>query len=88
VSAAGLLAVLAQGRYAVDPHDWAADHEHHMLIGLINELHGDPVEGQPTLRISAFLGEVHARIAAHFALEEKFMRQRRYGGYAAHKADR
>ena len=33
------------------------------------------------------LGEIYARIAAHFALEEKVMRDSRYAGYAAHKQD-
>jgi len=63
------------------------DHEHQVLIGLINDLHatlgadrsGDDVEG--------FLGEIFARISAHFALEEKDMQIRRYPEAAEHKAD-
>ena len=34
-----------------------------------------------------FLGEVYAQISAHFALEEKIMRERGYDHYADHKAD-
>jgi hemerythrin len=37
--------------------------------------------------IGDFLGEVHAKVAAHFALEEKEMRDRRYQGYPEHKTD-
>ena len=34
-----------------------------------------------------FLGEIYTRISAHFALEEKIMRARKYDQYADHKAD-
>jgi hemerythrin len=34
-----------------------------------------------------FLGEVYANISAHFALEERVMRENRYAGYQAHKDD-
>ena len=33
------------------------------------------------------LGEIYARISAHFALEEKIMREADYDGYATHKED-
>ena len=33
------------------------------------------------------LGEIYARIAAHFALEEKVMRDKRYLGLDSHKQD-
>jgi hemerythrin len=33
------------------------------------------------------LGEIHAGIAAHFALEERLMRAAGYAEYAAHKDD-
>jgi hemerythrin len=38
-------------------------------------------------RIEAFLGEIYARISAHFALEEKDMQARAYPERPAHKAD-
>ena len=63
------------------------DHEHRELIGLINSLHaalGDERGGE---RVEAFLGEIFADIAAHFALEERVMRERRYDALAEHKAD-
>ncbi len=65
----------------------SVDHEHKELIDLINDLHAG-LEGDATPEmLSAFLGEIYARIAAHFALEEKVMRDVRYRGYDEHKAD-
>ena len=60
------------------------DHEHQQLIALINAIHDAASSGGPAAVVQ-FLGELHARISAHFALEEKVMRGRGYGGYAAHK---
>jgi len=63
------------------------DAEHRELVELINDLHrkiGDKADSET---ISAFLGEVFARIAAHFALEETVMRKHAYDEYAAHKAE-
>ena len=37
--------------------------------------------------VARFLGEVFARISAHFALEETVMRKHRYDEYEAHKAE-
>jgi hemerythrin-like metal-binding protein len=33
------------------------------------------------------LGDIFAQIAAHFALEERFMQESHYRGYLAHKED-
>jgi hemerythrin len=63
------------------------DHEHQMLIGLINEVHDALGADRSPERIEGFLGEIHARISAHFALEEKDMRSRRYPEFSPHKAD-
>lgn len=63
------------------------DHEHRQLIELINELFeklGASCSGEMTRE---FLGEIYARISAHFALEEKVMREARYDQYDVHKAD-
>lgn len=66
----------------------AVDHEHRALVRLINDLHAQlAVPGAPPDAVAAFLGEINARIGAHFALEEKVMRDRRYDQLAAHKAD-
>jgi hemerythrin len=63
------------------------DHEHRELIDLINQLH-DQLQRDPDRdAVSAFLGEVFAKISAHFALEETVMRKHRYDEYAAHKAE-
>jgi hemerythrin-like metal-binding protein len=63
------------------------DHEHQELVGLINALHDEIGKGGDRENLSAFLGEVFARIASHFALEESIMRKHRYDEYEAHKAD-
>lgn len=63
------------------------DHEHKELVGLINDLHAQTLGGAEPARVSAFLGEVFARIAAHFALEESIMRKHAYDEYQAHKAE-
>jgi hemerythrin len=63
------------------------DHEHRELIDLINQLH-DQLQRDPDKdTVVAFLGEVFAKISAHFALEETVMRKHRYDEYAAHKAE-
>ena len=63
------------------------DHEHREMIAMINGLLEslDPHTGVP--QIVAALGEIHARIAAHFALEEREMRRLRYASVAEHKDD-
>ena len=63
------------------------DFEHRELVDLINAL-GDEVDAHASRqRIQEFLGEVFAKIAAHFALEESIMRKHGYDEYAAHKAE-
>jgi hemerythrin-like metal-binding protein len=63
----------------------SVDYEHHELISLINTL----FEALETGREAAgeVLGDIHAKISAHFALEEKIMRDAHYGEYTVHKAD-
>ena len=39
------------------------------------------------IQVSEVLGEIHARIASHFALEEFIMVRANYDRYAEHKAD-
>lgn len=65
----------------------AVDHEHRELIALINRLHAALAAGGPGSGIEAFLGDLHRGIAAHFALEERLMREHRYDDYHAHKED-
>jgi len=63
------------------------DHEHQVLIGLINDLHSALGAERSRERVEEFLGEIFARISAHFALEEKDMQARHYPESGAHKAD-
>ncbi|OGI67331.1 MAG: hypothetical protein A2W18_15380 [Candidatus Muproteobacteria bacterium RBG_16_60_9] len=65
----------------------SVDHEHQELIGLINTVHDRLTAGDPNVDVGDFLGEIFARIGAHFALEERVMRAGGYDQYAAHKAD-
>lgn len=63
------------------------DFEHEELIGVINAL-GDLLhKGGPLEGVKELLGEINAQIEAHFALEEKIMRERGFTGYEAHKED-
>lgn len=63
----------------------AVDHEHRELIELINALHDSLLAGAGEPDVSAFLGEIFRAISAHFALEERFMREHRYDQAAEHK---
>jgi hemerythrin len=63
----------------------AVDHEHRELIELINELHERLLAGAGEPAVAAFLGEIFRAISAHFALEERFMREHRYDHLAEHK---
>ena len=65
----------------------AVDHEHREMIGLINDLDGAMGNDADHAQVVRSLGEIYARIAAHFALEEKVMRDARYAGLAPHKQD-
>lgn len=66
----------------------AVDYEHRELIRMINELHAQlAAPGASADAVGAFLGEINARISAHFALEEKEMRDRHYDALVEHKRD-
>ena len=65
----------------------AVDHEHRELIGLVNEAHDRLMHFGTESEVVDFLGEIFARIAAHFALEEQLMRAKNYEAYGEHKAD-
>ena len=65
----------------------AVDHEHRELIGLVNATYDRLQRPDAGITVPDFLGEIYARIYAHFALEEKLMRASRYAHYAEHKAD-
>ena len=65
----------------------AVDHEHKQLIALINRLHDELTASGEKLSIEAFFGDLFKGISAHFALEERFMGERRYDQLPQHKAD-
>ncbi len=65
----------------------SVDHEHRELITLINELHRAAEAGCDHDAVVESLGEIYAQIAAHFALEERYMRESSYPAYGEHKAD-
>ncbi len=63
------------------------DHEHEQMIRQINVLYEQLSEPVDAESIEAVLGEIHADISAHFALEERLMRQAGYHEYEQHKDD-
>ena len=65
----------------------SVDHEHSELIALINELHETMRKGGTHDTVVETLGEIYAHISAHFALEEKIMRDANYSDLSAHKED-
>jgi len=65
----------------------SVDHEHKELIELINATHERLRHGARHADVEDFLGEMFARISAHFALEERTMLAQAYPEYWAHKGD-
>ena len=63
------------------------DYEHRVLIKDINRLHQELLEHDSKDKVMGTLGEIHARMQAHFALEEQFMQSRDYPHYPEHKAE-
>jgi hemerythrin len=63
----------------------AVDHEHRQLIELINTLNDNAQAGHDRDQVVRWLGEIFTQVSAHFALEEKIMRDSAYDGYAEHK---
>ena len=65
----------------------SVDHEHSEMIALINDLHGMIRQQATQDQVVEALGEIYAQISAHFALEEKIMRDARYPELGPHKDD-
>lgn len=63
------------------------DYEHRELIDLIRSIQETLKDDAETGDIIDVLGEIYAQIAAHFALEEKMMKQTQYPAFADHKED-
>lgn len=65
----------------------SVDYEHKGMIRMINQLHEEMSARPSRETVRDFLGEIHALIAAHFALEEKEMRAMGYDGFDDHKGE-
>ncbi len=61
------------------------DFEHRELFKLINDIYG--ATSADLAGTADVLGRIHSAISAHFALEEKVMREAGYASFEAHKAD-
>lgn len=63
------------------------DHEHEQMIQQINALYDQLSAPVEAANVVAVLGEIHADISAHFALEERLMLKADYVEYEDHKED-
>ncbi len=63
------------------------DFEHRNMIAMINEIYDEMKERRDADSVEQFLGDIHAAISAHFALEERMMREAGYAEFEAHKED-
>ena len=63
------------------------DFEHQELIELINDLYSETKKEDSAMAVMDCLEEIFAKISAHFALEEKVMRDLQYDQYEDHKED-
>lgn len=63
----------------------SVDHEHRQMIDLINRIYEQIEQSASSEAIEAGLENIYAGIAAHFALEERYMREVGYAEYEAHK---
>jgi len=63
------------------------DYEHLCLVEDINRLHRELLDRVESDRIDSTLGTIHARMQAHFALEERVMLANAYPHYREHKAE-
>ena len=65
----------------------AVDHEHCELVELINRLHEQAKAQGSKVAVLGFFGDLYKAISAHFALEERFMREKGYDQLRQHKGD-
>jgi hemerythrin len=61
------------------------DYEHHRLVDMLNEIHELILKAADPREIAAILGDFHALASAHFALEEKIMRDQNHPGLAGRR---
>jgi hemerythrin len=65
----------------------SVDFEHKELIDLINRLYDTWMAKGAEPSVEGFFGDLFRGISAHFALEERFMRERGYDQLTVHKGD-
>jgi len=63
------------------------DYEHKVLINDINRLHLELARQDKKSEIEKCLGDIYARMQAHFALEEHVMKENQYGFFDEHKRE-
>ncbi len=63
------------------------DHEHKVLIDDINRLHKELARHDEKSEIEKSLGDIYARMHAHFALEEHVMKEHGYKFFDEHKRE-
>jgi len=63
----------------------SVDTEHRDMINAINSVYATLADEHSEQEVNRVLGEIHAHISAHFALEERLMRAAGYAEYAEHK---
>jgi len=74
-----------ENRYSVGIE--AVDHEHRELVDLINRLYEEARAHGSKVAVLGFFGDLFKAISAHFALEERVMRERSYDQLTQHKSD-
>jgi len=65
----------------------AVDLEHRKMIEMINDVYSCIDRGHDEESVQTALADIHAGISAHFALEERLMREAAWPEYADHKDD-
>lgn len=65
----------------------SVDHEHQELVGLVNRVIREMDSADQQEVVIESLGDLNAKIAAHFALEELIMKQAKYVDFEPHKDD-
>ena len=65
----------------------SVDYEHQNLMDMINMIYSELEDRRDISEITQTISDVHAEISAHFALEERIMREAGYEEFEAHKND-
>jgi hemerythrin len=65
----------------------SVDFEHQNLMDMINMIYAELADRRDIEEIEKTVNDVHAEISAHFALEERLMKNAVYDEYEAHKND-